>query len=79
MAYPFRNPITPEQVNGTKSVSRSEVFGTNFSVLGIGGYMEVYNLSDLNYTEYQVFFDDNLIDFIVCLYLFCIFKSLAYW
>ena len=47
MAYPFRNPITPEQVNGTKSVSRSEVFGTNFSVLGIGGYMEVYNLSDL--------------------------------
>jgi hypothetical protein len=47
MAYPFRNPITPEQINGTKSVSRSEVFGTNFSVLGIGGYMEVYNLSDL--------------------------------
>lgn len=50
MAYPFRNPISPEQLNGTKSVSRSEVFGTNFSVLGIGGYMEVYNLSDLLFT-----------------------------
>ena len=47
MAEPFKLPISPEQLNGIQSVSRTEVFGTNYSVLGIGGYMEVYNLSDL--------------------------------
>jgi hypothetical protein len=46
----YRNPITPFITLNPVSVSRNEVFGTNFSVLGVGGYMEVYNLSDLNYT-----------------------------
>ena len=50
MAEPFKLPISPEQLNGIQSVSRTEVFGTNYSVLGIGGYMEVYNLSDLEFT-----------------------------
>ena len=48
--FPYKNPISPEQLNGIQSVGRTEVFGTNYSVLGIGGYMEVYNLSDLDYT-----------------------------
>ena len=48
--FPYKNPISPEQLNGIQSVGRSEVFGTNYSVLGIGGYMEVYNLSDLEFS-----------------------------
>jgi len=48
--FPYKNPISSEQLNGIQSVERSEVFGTNFSVLSVGGYMEVFNLSDLNYT-----------------------------
>jgi hypothetical protein len=50
MANPFILPLSPEQLNGTQSVSRTEVFGTNYSIFGIGGYMEVYNLSDLYFT-----------------------------
>lgn len=47
---PYKNPISPLQVLGSSSVSRTDTFGTNFSVLGTGGFMEVYNLSDLDYT-----------------------------
>ena len=47
---PYKNPISPLQVLGCSSVSRTDTFGTNFSVLGTGGFMEVYNLSDLDYT-----------------------------
>jgi hypothetical protein len=50
MANSFKLPLSPEQLNGIQSVSRTEVFGTNYSILGIGGYMEVYNLSDLEFT-----------------------------
>ena len=46
----YKNPLTPEQLNGAQSVTRTETFGTNFSVLGIGGFMEVYNITDLYYT-----------------------------
>lgn len=49
MANSFKLPISPEQLNGIQSVSRTEVFGTNYSVLGIGGFMEVYNISDLQF------------------------------
>ena len=49
-SFPYKNPISSEQLNGVQSVQRSEVFGTNFSVLSVGGYMEVFNLSDLVYT-----------------------------
>jgi hypothetical protein len=49
-SFPYKNPISSEQLNGVQSVQRSEVFGTNFSVLSVGGYMEVYNTSDLIYT-----------------------------
>jgi hypothetical protein len=50
MSNLYKNPLTPEQLNGAQSVSRTETFGTNFSVLGIGGFMEVYNISDLDFT-----------------------------
>jgi len=46
---PYKNPISPLQVYGSSTVDRSKTFGTNFSVLSTGGFMEVYSLSDLNY------------------------------
>lgn len=48
--FPYKNPITPIQVIGTQSVSRDKSYGTNFSVLSTGGYMEVYSLDQLTYT-----------------------------
>ena len=47
---PYKNPISPLQVYGSSTVDRSKTFGTSFSVLNTGGFMEVYSLSDLNYT-----------------------------
>jgi hypothetical protein len=46
----YKNPLTPVQVSSTYTVGRNKPFGTNFSVLGIGGYMEVFNLSNLAFT-----------------------------
>jgi hypothetical protein len=48
--FPYKNPITPIQIIGTQSVSRDKSFGTNFSTLSTGGYMEVYSLDQLYYT-----------------------------
>lgn len=48
MSFPYKNPITGQQTDGPISISRNAVQGTNFSVLGVGGYMEVYNLNDLS-------------------------------
>jgi hypothetical protein len=50
MSVPYKNPISSVQVSTPQSVSRTSVFGTNFSILNVGGYMEVYNLSDLSLT-----------------------------
>jgi hypothetical protein len=50
MSVPYKNPISSVQVSTPQSVSRTSVFGTNFSTLSVGGYMEVYNLSDLYLT-----------------------------
>jgi hypothetical protein len=47
MSFNYKNPISPISVLGNESVSRTDVFGTDFSVLGTGGYMEVYSLNDL--------------------------------
>lgn len=46
----YKNPISPLQIASTYSVGREKPYGTNFSVLGVGGFMEVYNLSDLVFT-----------------------------
>ena len=59
MSFPYKNPITGQQTDGPISISRNAVQGTNFSVLGVGGYMELYNLTDLNLTlviKYTVFY-----------------------
>ena len=47
---PYKNPISPIQSVGTPSVSNTDLFGTHFSIYGVGGFMEVYNVSDLYYT-----------------------------
>ena len=50
MSVPYKNPISSVQISTPQSVSRTSIFGTNFSILNVGGYMEVYNLSDLSLT-----------------------------
>ena len=49
MSFEYINPISSVIVQAPNSVYRDNDTGTNFSVLGIGGYMEVYNLSDLDW------------------------------
>jgi len=50
MSFNYKNPITPLYSLGNVSVKRDNVFGTNFSVLSTGGYVEVYDISDLYFT-----------------------------
>lgn len=45
----YKNPISAEYKDYSVSVERQKTFGTNYSTLMIGGYMEVYRLSDLNF------------------------------
>ena len=52
MAFPYKNPLSANQLSGSNSVTRTATFGTNFSVLQTGGYQEVYYLSDLNWSTY---------------------------
>jgi len=46
----YKNPISGLRALGTQSVSPEKFIGTHFSTEGVGGYMEVYNVSDLYYT-----------------------------
>jgi len=48
--FNYINPISPNQLVGLQSVSRTKTVGTNFSVLQTGGFMEVYSVSQLYYT-----------------------------
>ena len=50
MSFQYKNPTSTEILQTPDSVYRENNTGTNFSVLSIGGYMEVYNLSDLDWT-----------------------------
>lgn len=50
MSFNYKNPISPLTALGTVSLSRTEVYGTNFSVLSTGGFMEVYSINDLYFT-----------------------------
>lgn len=61
MSFIYKNPISSTQLGGENSVSRTDVFGTNFSVLQVGGYMEVYTLADLDFTIPEG--DTGLIEF----------------
>ena len=49
MSFNYKNPLTPLTALSNISTKRDDVFGTNFSILSTGGYMEVYGLDDLNY------------------------------
>ena len=49
MSLIYKNPLSSTQIGGENSVLRTDTFGTNFSVLQVGGYMEVYNLKDLHF------------------------------
>ena len=46
----YKNPITAISSIGTPYVPNYSTFGTHFSVYGVGGYMEVYKVSDLYYS-----------------------------
>ena len=61
MSFIYKNPLTSSQLDASSSVTRDKVFGTNFSVLQIGGYMEVYTLADLDFTIPEG--DTGLIEF----------------
>ncbi len=50
--FNYKNPVTLDLVNFTETVIRSDVFGTNYSVLGTGGYMEVWSIDDLKFNTY---------------------------
>ena len=50
MSFQYKNPTSSTLLNAPDSVLRENIIGTNFSVLSIGGYMEVFYLSDLNWT-----------------------------
>lgn len=50
MSNSFSNiPVSPIKSLGNHSIRDNATFGTNFSILQTGGYMEVYKLSDLDY------------------------------
>jgi hypothetical protein len=46
----YKNPITAISSIGTPYVPNYSTFGTHFSIYGVGGYMEVYKVSDLYYS-----------------------------
>jgi hypothetical protein len=50
MSNPYKNPQSPLSSVGAFSVQPQQTFGTNFSIYSVGGYMEVFDLSDLIYT-----------------------------
>ena len=65
MSFNYQNPTAGNTTTGPWSVtSLDRDYGTNFSVYNIGGYMEVQNLSDLEYTysgSGQIFSSGNTI------------------
>lgn len=50
MSFKYQNPTSSVVLFGPNSVELTDNTGTNFSVSSIGGYMEVYSHSDLNFT-----------------------------
>lgn len=50
MSFTYKNPISNIQRFEAESVDRTNFIGTNFSVLQVGGYQEVFYLNDLKLT-----------------------------
>jgi hypothetical protein len=46
-SFPYINPTSKNQLSVPYSVPQGYTNGTHFSIYGVGGYMEVHNLSDL--------------------------------
>jgi hypothetical protein len=46
----YKNPLSPLIALGSQTSQRTSTFGTTFSVLNTGGFMEVYTLNDLIYS-----------------------------
>ncbi len=46
-SFPYINPTSQNQISVPYSVPNGYTNGTHFSIYGVGGYMEVHNLSDL--------------------------------
>jgi hypothetical protein len=46
----YKNPLSPLISLGSQTSQSTSTFGTTFSVLNTGGFMEVYTLNDLIYT-----------------------------
>ena len=69
MSFNYKNPTSDSLVFSPFSVERAADTGVNFSVNTVGGYQEVWSLSDLNWTiptqTYndggQVFYSGNTI------------------
>jgi len=49
MSFNYKNPVSPVTLTGPDSVSLDANYGSNFAVLGTGGYMEVYSHQDLDF------------------------------
>ena len=52
MSFNYKNPTSGVVLSSPDSLAIQSAFGTNFSVSSIGGYMEVWNLDDLNYSTF---------------------------
>jgi hypothetical protein len=64
MSFNYKNPISTTILQAPDSVTRISTDGTNFSVLGIGGYMEVFYLSNLNWIiPPQTLIDGGLVEY----------------
>lgn len=53
MSFPYKNPVSAEQVNDTLSVLRDDTKGVIFSNGIVGGYQEVWSLNDLNFSTFE--------------------------
>ena len=50
MSFDFKNPTSQVLASGPISVSPESNVGTNFSAFQVGGFMEVFNISDLGFS-----------------------------
>jgi hypothetical protein len=59
MSFQYQNPTSSTIINGPLSVDRTSDTGVVFSVNSIGGYMEVWALSDLVWVIPQDIYDNG--------------------
>jgi hypothetical protein len=57
MSFQYKNPTSSTLISGPVSVERTASTGVNFSVNTVGGYMEVFYLSDLDWVIPQDIYD----------------------